>query len=322
MSSHEPIGGFFELELQGSGGFPHDGAVLLNTGRACIELALRGSGAAHIHVPRYTCDVVLEPIERCGVPYTFYDIDERLEVAALPELGPDDLLLYTNYFGLKDVYAEDLAGRYGSSLILDNSQALFAKPPAESYSFYSPRKFVGVPDGGMLYTLSEHTGVLEPDTSKHRYTHLIGRIDGGPASAYDDFRRSDAALAGQGVKAMSRSTRRLLSSIDFEAVRERRLANYAILHEALGHLNALSLPKDGTACPMVYPLLLDRDDVRRRLIENGIFVATFWPNVLHWCGEGSWEHRLAKHLLPLPIDQRYGASHMRRVADVVLEAVA
>ena len=68
---------------------------------------------------------------------------------------------------------------------------------------------------------------------------------------------------------------------------------------------------------MVYPYLTKDGSLRRRLIEERVFVATYWPNVLQWCGEGDQEYRLAERLLPLPIDQRYGRAQMERIAALV-----
>jgi len=57
---------------------------------------------------------------------------------------------------------------------------------------------------------------------------------------------------------------------------------------------------------MIYPFLIDNgQELKKKLIENKIFVATYWPNVFGWTDKDSFEYKLTKHLLPLPIDQRY-----------------
>ena len=68
---------------------------------------------------------------------------------------------------------------------------------------------------------------------------------------------------------------------------------------------------------MVYPYLVYQERLKKHLIDNKIFVATYWPNTYEWCAEDMWEYKLAKYLVPIPIDQRYGISEM----DVILGVI-
>lgn len=86
-----------------------------------------------------------------------------------------------------------------------------------------------------------------------------------------------------------------------------------MLRAAFGSINELNLPKMETfECPMVYPLLIKHDSLRKKLISNKIFVASYWPGV-----EGEVETYLQKYLLPLPIDQRYEADDMRKIIKII-----
>ena len=146
----DAIGGYFELELSHMDGFPHDDGALLNSGRNALEYVLRSlPNVRMLWVPYYTCKVILEPLEKLNVEYSFYHIDSRLELDRTIDLQNGECLLYTNYFGIKDEYVRTLAKRYGSSLIVDNAQAWFAEPIEGVSTIYSPRKYVGVPDGGI-----------------------------------------------------------------------------------------------------------------------------------------------------------------------------
>jgi hypothetical protein len=320
MSSPDPIGGFFGLEPGGEErrGFPHWDALLLSSGRACFEYVLRAVGAARVYLPAYICDAMIEPLDRLGTPRSFYAIDENLEPRSLPALGPGEYLVYVNYFGLKDEYCGRLAAEYGPQLILDCSQALFFAPPPGTHSFYSPRKFVGIPDGGCLHSdLTLDGAALEADSSHQRYAHLIGRIDLGPEAAYPLFQAAEESLSGRSARLMSPSTRRLLAETDFDRVQRVRSENFVLLHNLLKNGNRLALPDGPAACPMVYPYLNENPALRGRLIDAKVFVATYWPNVLQGCGETEWEYRLADRVLPLPIDQRYGGAEMERIAALV-----
>jgi len=311
----EAIGGYFELELA-KGSFPHADAILLNSGRSCIEYVLRANDVRHVYVPNYTCDVVLQPLDRLGIAFSFYAINEQLELSELIELRHGELLIVNNYFGIKDEYCRRLAEIYGRQLAIDCSQAFFADPPAGSHCFYTPRKFFGVPDGGCLYTDERLDLVLETDHSYSRSIHLLKRIDLGAEMAYAEFRKNDASLNGEAMKWLSPLTRRLLGAIDYSEALRRRRSNFALLNDHLGVNNRLRTSTDN-ACPMVFPLVTDDPDLRQRLIQNRIFVPLYWPNVLNWCEPRETAYHVATHLLPLPIDQRYGPEHMARILEIL-----
>lgn len=317
----EGIGGYFELELPYRGGFLHDDGVLLNSGRNALEYVMLALGdVKNVFIPYYTCDVVLEPIKRLGIRYSFYSINKALEIEPLPSLQSGDYLIYTNYFGIKDEYVKVLADYYGTSLIVDNAQAWFAEPIAGVSTIYSPRKFVGLPDGGIAYcTKHIDESSFVQDVSCERCTHLLKRIDLCPSEGYADFRENSKQLIGQPIKWMSSLTRRLLSSIDFEVVKNRRRDNFECLHKCLSKQNLFEMPSmDMFECPMVYPYLTEDASLRQKLIEDKVFVATYWPNVKDWTTSEMIESAMVEQLIPIPCDQRYCEKEMLRIVSLIL----
>lgn len=316
----DPIGGYFELELPERCSFPHDDGMLLNSGMNALEYVLLALGnASHVWVPYYTCDVVLEPMQKLGVPYTFYPINRNLELDKMPSLQDGEYLIYTNYFGVKDEYVSKLAIFYGSHLIVDNAQAWFAKPIEGVHTIYSPRKYVGVPDGGVAYCVKHiDKNTLEQDVSYERCSHLLKRLDLDPSEGYADFRANSKQLVGQPIKRMSKLTQRMLCSIGFEEIKSKRRKNFGYLHEHLKETNLLDMPSmDSFVCPMVYPYLTNDASIKQRLIENKVFVPTYWPNVLEWCDSNDLEYSLAQNMVFLPIDQRYGSNEMQRIVNLI-----
>ena len=314
----EPIGGYFSLELSHYEEY-HKDAIRLNTGRNCLEYILRVRQYKKVYIPYYTCEVVLEPFKKLGIPYEYYHIDIHLEIRDRFTLKEGDALLYTNYYGLKQRYVEQLAEKIGNRLIVDNTQAFYAMPLPGIDTFYTCRKFFGVPDGAYLYTDKLLDVELEQDHSYDRMLSLTKRIDLSPEAGYQDFRDTSKALVGQPIKRMSRLTQRMMQGIDYEAAAQQRSTNYQILHAALGKENNLKLPLDDDAVPMIYPYFVPVEELREKLIRNKIFVARYWPNVLEWCKKDDFEYQLAENLVCLPIDQRYDEEDMKEMLEYINE---
>ena len=68
---------------------------------------------------------------------------------------------------------------------------------------------------------------------------------------------------------------------------------------------------------MVYPFLIEDSSLRQRLIDNKVFVATYWPNVKQVTTPGTIEYELTSNLIPLPIDQRYSSREMEMVLSII-----
>lgn len=306
------IGGYFELELPKGTHF-HKNAIRLNTARNCFEYVLRTRSYVKVYVPYYTCEVMLEPICKLSVEYEFYHINEKLEPIVLPKLNANEAFLYTNYFGLKQECVKRLALVYGEQLIVDNAQAFYAEPLVGIDTFYSARKFFGVPDGAYLYTDKPLQQEFEQDCSYERMSHLLKRIDLGAETGYQDFRKNDDALCNQEIKLMSKLTETILAGIDYEEAKRKRRENYQWLDEALRSSNRIHLDMGADDVPMVYPYKTEDGSLKRKLIDDKVFVATYWPNVLDSMNPDTVEYRMANYTAFLLLDQRYGIEEMQHM---------
>lgn len=315
------IGGYFELADKDCvcGRMPVDG-IALNTCRNALEYTiLQLADAKRIFVPYYTCEAVIEPLRRLPIKYEFYHINERFEIAEELVLKDGDYLIANNYFGVKDAYISELALHYGDRLIVDNAQALFAHALPGIKAVYSTRKYVGVADGGFAVGVSvEPSSKYDTDDSSSHDSHLLIRKDKGAEAGFKDYQANECKLDNQPIRRMSLHTQSILSQIDYDAIIEKRKQNYRHLSEVLGVKNLLQLPSlDSFTCPMVYPFMTNDESLRIRLIENKVFVARYWPNVLEWCSNEDIEYKLATRIIPLPIDQRYGEEVMKRIIGII-----
>jgi hypothetical protein len=310
--SIKPIGGYFALELPRHSEL-HTEAIALNSGRFCLEYLLRCRRYNKIYVPYYTCNTAIEPIIRLGIKYEFYHIDKNYHIVDNICLAENEALMYTNYWGLQNSYCELLASLYGSQLILDYTQAFYSRPISGIDTFYSCRKYFGVPDGGYLYTDAMADLKIEQDESYMRMDSLTKRIDLSPEAGYDDFHKTSASFHDMPIRRMSKLTKRLMQSINYERVAQHRIDNYNMLRN---HLGGKQLVYGDV--PMLFPYATEAgQELRKHLIENKIFVAKYWQNVDEWAGQDSVETWMANHILPLPIDQRYDEEDMNRIIELI-----
>lgn len=317
MTEQKPIiGGFFSLELPKRTEY-HRGAIHLNSARYCLEYVLCARNYKKIYLPAYICDSVLQPIKRMNIDYVFYSIDEYFAPVFDQAPENDACFFYVNYFGLNTGNVRELCHNI-KHVIIDNTQAFFDLPLAHMDTLYSPRKFFGVPDGGYLYTDAEKQIDLERDPSYYRFDALLKQIDLGSVPAEPLFEQNEAYLDTCGMQAMSYTTQRMLMSIDYEHARTIRNENFRYLHEQIGAYNQLSADFSDVNGPMCYPFLIDRgEQLKDLLLKHRIYTDDFWEEVTSRVSSSSFEYRLAKHLIPLPIDQRYNVTDMRAIVRIV-----
>ncbi|MCI6981388.1 MAG: hypothetical protein MR894_04180 [Akkermansia muciniphila] len=317
---HDMMGGAFGLDLPLINDFPYTEGpccAFVNSGRAALEQILSARRpAGTVWVPRFACDTLLQPMHRLELPVRRYGITDDLS-PVLPETEKGDIIILINYFGLTGASAVRAAADAEVPCIIDDTTALYATPPPGIPCFYSPRKFLAVPDGGVAHSPFPLPLPQEEDRSAERALALLLRTEDGAQAATDTTERAERELCGP-PKRMSPLTRRLLASQPCRRAAAARCANYTQLHKALASVNRLTLPETPPSAPFCYPLLTGIPGLRDELIDAGIALPLFWPEVIAATEASDTENRLARTLLPLPVDQRYTAADMERLIRCIL----
>ena len=310
------IGGFIELELKKKKLF-HKNAKYLNSARNGIRYLIRSYKIKKLHVPYYTCPVVWQAIEAENCRIIPYNIN--LDLMPVSSFEENDYILYTNYFGICTKNIKILAQKY-KNIIIDNAMAFFA-PYFGIGSVYSPRKFFGVADGGIVISDSNLEIALEKDTSYQRFSHLLKRVDCGSNFAYEDFNKNDNSLINEPIKKMSNLTYKMLENIDYKESAKKRLKNFKYLKKCLHKINLLKINIEQADVPMYYPLLLNNSEkVRNELLNSCIYCPKPWRGLEDLYGNNNCENEkiLYKNLIPLIIDQRYGIEEMNKIINIIM----
>lgn len=308
------IGGYIELEHYA---LPmlHEDAIALNCGRNCLAYLIKARGITRIALPYFLCDSVINLCSFYNVEVRYYHINESL----FPEdimLEEGEWMYIVNYYGQLSIEQIKELQQKHVRVIVDNAQAYFDMPVKGVDSLYTCRKFFGVPDGAFLYTDAVLDEEFDQDESFERMTFLLGRYERTASEFYSEYVKNNIIFDNEPIKKMSKLTQNLLHSLEYNRIKKNRTDNYLYISEELGNLNLLTTKNIEGA--FAYPLLLeDASSVRRKLIENKIYIPILWPNVFESMETQTIEYRMADKILPIPCDQRYGVKELEYVCALI-----
>lgn len=297
-------GGYGELELPYLNDGLYNDAIAVQSARAALYLFLKSVKARSIYLPEYICKSILPSLNSLRLNIIYYSIDESLSPVGDFSIEKNGYFLLVNYFGICgqqiDSFMKDSIVK-ADSIIIDNSQALFEAPKLCAATIYSPRKFLGLPDGGFLVTKDKIVTPHEYYKGEKYCTHLLSRSAGEVESGYSYFLDSENTLNDFIPKRMSLISLRLVKSYDLINLKESRLKNFYSLHKEFGEINNLEFNRI-IGVPLCYPLKLDFKvrDICERLVSSSIFLPRYWPN-MHSLNSSS---DLYENTLFLPIDHK------------------
>lgn len=296
------IGGYIELDTY-TGEMLHENSIKLNCGRNALAYLLRAKQIKTIWMPKFMCDSCDYVLSSYEVKIHYYSIG--LDFKPHVEQRGDEWLYVVNFYGqLSNEYLASL----GKNVIVDNAQAYFQSPISGIDTLYTCRKFFGVPDGAILYT-DKQIEISEKDESFERMHFLLGRYERSAQEFYQEYVDNNRTFQEEPIKRMSKLTENLLHGLDYNVIRKKRTENFAYLHERLANSNRLKLiVPDGA---FMYPYYVENGfELRKRLQAEKIFIPTLWPAVLNRCNQNELEYQMARNILPIPVDQRYGIEDM------------
>lgn len=326
MGSPREFGGYLPIELPaknpvyGAGGFYS--AACLNSGRAGIFVSLEHLGAERLWCPEYYCPSVKRYLEARSVAVISYQIGDDL--LPLWDFAPrsSDAVLLVNYFGMLGSRLKEHVDSF-RKVVFDNCMAFFEPPVMRSgvLNVYSCRKFFGVSDGAYIVGNElPDVSLLELDESFGRSAHLLESLERGTDSAYGLSVANERSLDCD-AKRMSILTSALMSACSYDESARARRRNFALLDSLFEAEQQLSFEISDGAVPSYYPLLLSKD-IRGKLVERSIYVPTLWREYIETDARSeSRESLLSRKLCCLPIDQRYGADDMRKLASIVRQVI-
>ncbi len=338
MSLAKAIGGVMAAEPAGAprpdaiwnvwrSDFPHH-AVFANA-RSALAAWLAHRQARRIWLPAYVCGAVADAAAAARVAARHYGVGLALEpdFAALErELAPGDAVLIVAYFGRPphDAWRDLMARRLEALFIEDRAQAL--DPGAASIAetvIYSPRKLLGVADGGLLFSRSPLPAPSGP-ADDGLWAPQDARAADPDGLAPQQWRPLFAAAEGSmrpGVACATARTLAVLKSSALAPIADARRANWRVLADALAPW-ALWREAAPAFAPLAFPILTaDAPHAVAALAERRIWAPRHWASLPSDPAAFPDAHRLAGACVSLPLDQRYGPAEMDRVIEAVTARV-
>ena len=311
------IGGYIELDVA-QGEEYHKNAIAVNSGRHALEYIIRAKKIRKLYIPYYLCASIRKLCEKCDCEYEFYRIKSDFSPDFNKKLAENEFLYIVNYYGqIENSKISEYKNVY-KNIIVDNAQAFFQKPVENVETVYTCRKFFGVSDGGYVYTDAELNEKLETDVSYERIKYVLGRFELDAGTFYKEAAENNKIFESQKLKGMSRLTQNLLKGIDYSFVKNIRTQNFEYLHSKLKTINKLNLCIPQGA--FMYPLYVDNGkELKKKLIENKIFVPTLWADTFDVAAKRSVCWMYAENIVPLPVDQRYDIEDMKTMVNLIGE---
>ncbi len=309
------IGGYIELDTYH---LPmlHEGAIALNCGRNCLAYLFKSREIKKLKIPYFICNSIFNVCDREGVEKSYYHIGLDFRPISDLTLADDEWLYLVNLYGqLSNDEINKYVERY-HRVIVDQANGYFEEPLPGVDTFYTCRKWFGVADGALLYTDTPLSDEFTLDESYDRMRFLLGRYERTASEFYGEYNANNKFFIDEPIKQMSKLTRNLLHGIDYKSIQAKRKKNFECLHEKLKDKNQLNIKP----AEFMYPFMVENGaEIRKRLQAEKIYIPTLWPTVFEVTGENDLEYGMAKNILPLPIDQRYGSEDMKYMTEKIMK---
>ncbi len=304
-----------------------EGAFLGFNARSALNRLLLHLKPAKVWLPAYLCSELLNALPS-GQNWAYYSLDYHLKPAAselLEKILPGELVLAIAYLGFSPDpnWLMQLRSQ-GAQIVLDASQALFLKPThVQDYLLYSPRKWGGLSDGGILIgpdlppsPAPNHRPppaweLLQQAQVLRREFETLGQNNPTLQAEWFGLFRAAEARQPVGDMAMTADSQTRLNSLlqDPLIPLQRRKNHQKLLADLAEWALFPSLPPE--TVPLAFALCVSqRDALQRALAEKRIYCPIYWPLADHVPRSFTESHRLSEQILALPCDQRYNEADM------------
>jgi dTDP-4-amino-4,6-dideoxygalactose transaminase len=305
--------------------------------RSCIYILVQHLSPSQIWIPSFLCNAIVESVSLSNVKTRYFEVNNHLEITSLEWLEnvrDGDLVIVIDYFGFPQETSFLMRLKSTGAWILEDACQTFPTEDIGVYSdfvLFSPRKLVGVPDGGILnfkgsvdltyYDLQPPPPNWWLKVFKAALLRREFDIYGGDRYWFTLFQDSEADSPIGEYEMSELSKNLLIHNFDYDDIANTRLNNYLTINNHLSEI-ALFPNINYGVIPLGYPIILpNRDKVREILFSHNIYPPIHWsiegvvPKLFHQ------SHQLSSRIMTLPCDHRYNSRDMERMVKIILDYI-
>jgi hypothetical protein len=299
------------------------------------------------HLPAYLCDSILQSFRELELDVKFYPHRELLKPVLNGNIK-DSLVYLIDYFGIEPVSEKEIEELLDDNniVILDVSHSIldenrFSLTHENFYRIASIRKTFPIPDGGIVYHSDPNfkSSNIPPRKYETKLEAMLLRklylkgydMDGSDKKGVKEHflnlnQEYESYKYGSVVEPQSipLTSCYILKNISITDIMDRRWENLSFMHEKLANKEVLLFNLDKIKSPFILTLKFknenERDFIRKKLIENDVYPPVLWDLKAYIPEEFTFERTLSKRILMVPTDQRFGATEMSKVKDILNSA--
>lgn len=323
------------------------GAYCLRSGRDALKIIAREYPNSTVYLPSLCCDSMVTPFELYNCKIVYYPLESNMKACVsvllnlLKKSYKPSILLFYDYFGIsmfdKNELVEIKEKHNDLILVKDITHTLLDCDKIDTYVDYtiaSLRKWLNIPDGGLLWTNSElhHTFIGEDSLfAEQRLTAQCLRTDFfeiGDESIKETYRKlfSNVSLLldkdDKPIK-MTEYSFELSLNADWEKIKKTRRENAKILIDIFSNSKNITILNDNDKYSPIYlsVIVKNRDIVQSKLSRMGIFNTIIWPlrkEQKNICNTAKY---IEENMLAVPCDQRYTKEDMLYIGEEIMRCI-
>ena len=316
------------------------GGMCLRSGRDAIKVIAREFEPTLVLMPALACDSMILPFEMYEHDVKYYKLNKDYSInleslfSLITKKDKTILFLYMDYFGnpaITDAELEKLHIMYPSlvyiedrthNLLVKNSRTFKA-----DFTVASLRKWIDIPDGGLLWTERELRNSEYSDNLCFSETRLKAQcmrkkfLTCGDENIKIGYRRifstvTDIIDREKLPGLMSRYAYEKACTTDLNKINILRKKNAEMLISELKGFSFIQ-EKSGVGDVYVAVLIDDRDVIQQKLASMGIFCTIIWPLNEKQRSACDVAKYTEEHILTIYCDQRYNVDDIKYVASCI-----
>lgn len=315
-------------------------AICLRSGRDALKAIAREFSPTTVLIPALSCESMISPFELYGHKVCFYRLNSDYEIdkqdleSKIPK--KEALFLYMNYFGVESISDEalrNLQEKYKNLYFIeDRTHDLLTERSSTfvpDFTLASLRKWINIPDGGLLWTKKPLKSNLFEENLTFSQTRLKAEkmrnefFRSGDIALKKEYRKIFSSVSkllddGMVPVKMSKYSLEIIKATDWSKIKNVRKQNAQELIDALNSLPVgLIQSRSGLSDLYVAFTTNNRDEIQTKLSSKGIYNTIIWPlskEQIEICDVAAATHNT---MLAAPCDQRYTVSDMKFIGDEI-----